>query len=127
MPWQVLEDQRLLATLIKDPRSTCCTDSSRPVRALRRLVEVEARPERSTRCCAAMPMDFASHRSATDRHRRVGTRERLLDVAARHPDRLRIELNALATRVLFDADNRAIGVEYLKGEHLYRAIRDAVR
>ena len=32
-----------------------------------------------------------------------------------------IELNALATRVLFDADNRAIGVEYLKGERLYRA------
>jgi choline dehydrogenase-like flavoprotein len=51
----------------------------------------------------------------------VGTRERLLDVAARHPDRLRIELNALATRVLFDADNRAVGVEYLKGDRLYRA------
>ena len=32
---------------------------------------------------------------------RIGTRERLLDVAARYPDRLRIELHALATRVLF--------------------------
>ncbi len=55
----------------------------------------------------------------------MGTRERLLDVAARHPDRLHIELHALATRVLFDADNRAIGVEYLKGERLYRAHADA--
>jgi choline dehydrogenase-like flavoprotein len=30
-------------------------------------------------------------------------------------------LNALATRVLFDHANRAIGVEYLKGARLYRA------
>ncbi|MEE3622861.1 GMC oxidoreductase [Nitrospirillum sp. BR 11752] len=54
-------------------------------------------------------------------HARTGTRERLLDVAARHPDRLHIELDALATRVLFDDDKRAIGVEYLKGERLYAA------
>jgi choline dehydrogenase-like flavoprotein len=57
----------------------------------------------------------------TDRHRRAGARERLLDVAARHPDRLRIELDALATRVLFDDKRRAIGVEYQKGRHLYGA------
>ncbi len=57
----------------------------------------------------------------TDNHRRAGTRERLRDVAARHPDRLRIELNALATRVVFDDQNRAVGVEYQKGERLYGA------
>lgn len=57
----------------------------------------------------------------TDRHQRVGTRERLLSVAKRHPERLRIELHALATRVLFDDGNRALGVEYLKGERLYAA------
>jgi choline dehydrogenase-like flavoprotein len=34
---------------------------------------------------------------------------------------LTIELNALVTRVLFDDENRALGVEYLKGERLYRA------
>ena len=44
-----------------------------------------------------------------------GPRERLLDVARRHPDRLRIILHALATRVLFDETHRAIGVEYLAG------------
>jgi len=43
-----------------------------------------------------------------------------VNVAARHPDRLRIELHALATRVVLDADNRATGVEYLQGERLYR-------
>ena len=52
---------------------------------------------------------------------RNGTREHLLETARRHPDRLRIELDALATRVLFDDNKRAIGVEYLKGEKLYRA------
>jgi choline dehydrogenase len=57
----------------------------------------------------------------TDNHQRVGSRERLLSVASRHPDRLHIELNALATRVVFDAGNRAVGVEYLKGERLYAA------
>jgi choline dehydrogenase len=57
----------------------------------------------------------------TDGHRRSGSRERLLEVAAKYPDRLTIELNALATRVLFDDNDRAIGVEYLSGERLYRA------
>ena len=57
----------------------------------------------------------------TKDHRRFGTRERLLDVRERHPDRLTIELDALAARVLFDERKRAIGVEYLKGERLYAA------
>src|SRR5262249_19827911 len=42
-------------------------------------------------------------------------------VARRFPDRLRIVLNALATRVILDDRHRAIGVEYLEGERLYRA------
>lgn len=54
-------------------------------------------------------------------HRRGGARERVLATAARHPDRLEIELDALATKVLIDAQGRAAGVEYLKGERLYRA------
>ena len=58
---------------------------------------------------------------STSGHRRVGARERVLQAATRHPDRLHIELDALATRVLFNADGAACGVEYLKGQHLYRA------
>jgi choline dehydrogenase-like flavoprotein len=57
----------------------------------------------------------------TDEHQRTGPRERLLAVAKAHPDRLRIEMHALATRVLFDDNNRAVGVEYQKGERLYAA------
>jgi choline dehydrogenase len=52
---------------------------------------------------------------------RMGTRERVLETAKRFPDRLKLEMHALATRVLFDEQNRAVGVEYLKGERLYRA------
>ena len=39
---------------------------------------------------------------STQAHQRVGARERVLDVAARCPDRLRVELHALATRIVFD-------------------------
>jgi len=57
----------------------------------------------------------------TANHARFGSRERLLAVAAKHPRHLRIELNALATSVDFDENQRATGVHYLKGERLYRA------
>jgi choline dehydrogenase len=57
----------------------------------------------------------------TARHRRTGARERLLEVRRRVGDRLTIELDALATRVLFDDRNHAAGVEYLRGRNLYRA------
>jgi choline dehydrogenase len=52
---------------------------------------------------------------------RAGSRDRLLAVQKQCPDRLTIRLGALATRVLFDDDQRAVGVEYLEGHHLYRA------
>lgn len=56
-----------------------------------------------------------------DAGRRAGSRERLLAAREKCPDRLTIRLGALATRVLFDGDQRAVGVEYLEGAHLYRA------
>jgi choline dehydrogenase len=60
---------------------------------------------------------------ATRRHRRNGTRERLCEVARRWPQLLEIRLQALVTRVLFDGDNRAIGVEYRPGANQYGAHR----
>ena len=57
----------------------------------------------------------------TRNHARIGARERVLDVAQRYPNRLRVLTNALATRVLFNERNQAIGIEYLAGERLYRA------
>jgi choline dehydrogenase len=57
----------------------------------------------------------------TSRHGRYGTRERVLDIARRYPNRLTISLNTVATRVLLDESRRAYGVEYRKGPRLYRA------
>jgi choline dehydrogenase-like flavoprotein len=58
---------------------------------------------------------------ATSNHCRSGSRERVLDVAKNHPERLEIRLDALATKIIFDKDKRAIGVEYRKGARLYKA------
>jgi choline dehydrogenase-like flavoprotein len=60
----------------------------------------------------------------TRKHERMGTRERLVETQQKYPDNLTIELDALATRVLFDDTNRAIGVEYRKGRKLYQAHYD---
>jgi choline dehydrogenase-like flavoprotein len=51
--------------------------------------------------------------------RRRGARERVF--AAMRDHGLRVEFDALATRILLDGDKRATGVEYLKGRYLYRA------
>ena len=58
-------------------------------------------------------------------HMRTGSRERIVDVAEKFPERLHVECHALVTRVLLDASQRATGVEYLKGERLYRAHPDS--
>ena len=60
---------------------------------------------------------------ATNAGRRNGTRELVLSTQQQHPDRLVIRTHCLATRILFDDVNRdrAVGLEYLEGAHLYRA------
>ena len=58
---------------------------------------------------------------STRGHRRAGTRERLLEIAAAHGDRLHVELDALATGVVLDAGGTARAVTYRKGRRLYRA------
>ncbi len=52
--------------------------------------------------------------------RRNGSRERILQVQAEHPDRLTVQTSALATKIVLDG-GRAVGVEYLEGTRLYRA------
>ena len=58
---------------------------------------------------------------ATNAGRRNGTREYIHTVQGEVPEHLTVKTNALATKVLFDDGNKAIGAEYLDGEHLYRA------
>jgi choline dehydrogenase len=58
---------------------------------------------------------------STDGGKRNGPREHILRVQDKHRDNLIIAMNTLATRVIFDDDNRAAGVECMEGQHLYRA------
>jgi choline dehydrogenase len=58
---------------------------------------------------------------ATENGVRRGTRELIRETMQVRPDRLSVKLNALVTRVVFDDGNRAIGIEFLDGAHLYRA------
>ncbi len=56
---------------------------------------------------------------------RVGTREYIRRVQKACPNNLTIRMGALVNRVLMETDldgaKRAVGVEYLEGQHLYRA------
>jgi choline dehydrogenase len=88
--------------------------------AMKRLIRGEADP--NNRRNGRRPFEGVCYTPmSTLAHRRIGTRERVLDVAKRFPGRLHIETDVLATGIAFDKDNRAIGVDYLKGKNLYRA------
>jgi choline dehydrogenase len=52
---------------------------------------------------------------------RRGTRELICETMQVRPDLLTVKLNALVTRVVLDDGNRATGVEFSDGAHLYRA------
>jgi choline dehydrogenase len=56
----------------------------------------------------------------TRNHARMGTRERILWALGKYPN-FALRMHALVSRVILDRDNRAIGVEYLEGERLYKA------
>jgi choline dehydrogenase len=119
MPPQVIDDDRLLETVVASMRAAA-HNTPGWLGGLRRLFESQADPNDNRFAGGTVP-GFCYTPLSTSHHQRVGTRERLQDVADRYPDRLRIELDSLATAVMFDADNRAVGVEYRRGAALYRA------
>jgi choline dehydrogenase len=88
--------------------------------AIRRLMRGEADPN-DWRRLRQRTEGLCYTPLSTRQHRRIGARERVKTVHDLYPHLLRIELHALATRVIFDDEKRAVGVEYLKGERLYGA------
>jgi choline dehydrogenase len=58
---------------------------------------------------------------STHNGRRNGSREYIQAARQRCADTLSVRLHTLVTKVLLDDQNRAVGVEYISGEHLYRA------
>ena len=119
MPMEALGDQELVS-LVVDTAAAVTRGLPRPLAsALRWLTDfgdpnARQHDDKSFEGICYTPL-------STYRHRRVGARERVCDVAARHPQLLKVELNALVTRVLFDAAGAAVGVEFLQGAQLYRA------
>ena len=69
---------------------------------------------------AHSPDGVSSTPLAVRNGKRNGPREFILQVQGQYPDKLTVQKHALATSILFDG-NRAVGVEYLEGAHLYRA------
>ena len=114
-PRSAVHDDHLRSTILEAAR-TALEDRFR----LRSLSNSEADPN-DWRLATDDALGFRFTPMTTRDGVRNGTRERLLEVSAQHPDRLRIQTHALVTRVLFDEANRATGVEYLEGERLYRA------
>jgi len=119
MPRAALEDKSLIDA-IKDAVGEALVADGHALERLKWLIEGQLDPN-DRRLVNADAIGLRYVPISTDKHARIGTRERLLDTARRRPKNLKIVLNALATRVLFDENKRAIGVEYLQGERLYRA------
>lgn len=120
---EALGDEQMVQTVVRSTRAFVASQRHPWLRALRWLRRGGGDPN------SRMPTGRHSRSFegvcytplATSHHQRTGTRERLLEVARAYPDRLHIELDALATRVELAADGTAHGVQYLKGERLYRA------
>jgi choline dehydrogenase-like flavoprotein len=119
IPAAALGDFGLVQVLLRSA-GEAFDDIGQPIERLVDLVEGKADPN-DWRLVTHNAVGVRYTPLATRNHARMGTRERVLETAQKHPDRLRVELDALVTRVLFDEHNRATGVEYLKGERLYRA------
>ncbi len=119
IPKAAVRDFGLVQVLL-DSAHEAFDDIGQPIERLLDLVEAKADPN-DWRLVAENAVGVRYTPLATRGHARMGARERVLETAQKYPDRLRIELDALVTRVLLDENNRATGVEYLKGERLYRA------
>lgn len=120
VPLAALAGDPDLIKVIQDSAVRAFAETGSPIEQLQGLTDSHADPN-DWRVVSERALGIRYTPLTTGRHQRVGTRERVRDVERRYPDRLQVRLNALATRVLFGADNTAVGVEYLEGERLYRA------
>ncbi|MEJ1962879.1 MAG: GMC family oxidoreductase [Gammaproteobacteria bacterium] len=119
IPEAVIGDGKLIAVILKSVHAAF-DGIGEPLEDLKWLIAGGADPN-DWRLVRDNAVGLHYTPLTTRKHRRMGTRERLLETADAHPDNLQIRLNCLATRVLFDENQRAVGVEYLEGAGLYRA------
>lgn len=117
LPLSAFKDRALVATLL-DSAGEILRNDPNSDETVEWLFESQGDPN-DWRLVKAQATGLRYPPLTNRNHARLGTRERLLDVRDSHPDRLHIELDALATRVVFDG-KKAVAVDYLKGERLYR-------
>ncbi len=115
----VLGDRKLFRTLADCVHDYLAAECDPLLKRLRWLIESRGDPN-DWRLVKNNATGARYTPLTTRGHARMGTRERVLETARAHRE-FRVELNALATKVLFDENMRAVGVEYLHGENLYRA------
>jgi choline dehydrogenase len=118
-PLLILDDRRMLRLIVKGAKAALFANDN-PLRQLWRSILGLLDPN-DWRLIKGKDAGLRVTPLSIAAGRRRGARERIQAVARAHPDRLHVMTGALATRVLLDADNRAIGVEFLAGERLYGA------
>ena len=118
-PPAAIGDHELVQVLLESA-VTAFADIGQPIKHLPDLVGANADPN-DWRLVSQNAVGVRYTPLTTRNHARMGARDRVLETAQKYPDRLRVELDALVTRVILDKYNRAIGVQYLKGKSLYRA------
>jgi len=120
IPLTALGDGRLLITLLTSAIKAF-EETGNPLDDISNLLESQLDPN-DWRIVRRNASGIRYTLLMTRNHQRSGSRERLLDVSKKHA--LRIELDALATEIIFaEGTNRAIGVKYQKGARLYRAFK----
>ncbi len=123
-PFLVLKDKKLVKLLIKSAKSAV-RDHVGDV-----WLGVETRFDpNDSRNTGDSPEGLAFTPLAVDKGKRMGPRDYLLRVGKdpKYGSNLTIKTHALVSRVLFDADRRAVGVEYIDRAHVYRADPNAAK
>jgi choline dehydrogenase-like flavoprotein len=118
LPREALDDGELVRTM-----ATAAITALEQPRSWQRLrVLLRSFGDPNDRATLADPREGLFYTPLTTRrHRRNGSRERLRAIAERWPNLLDMRLQVLATRVVLDTRQRAIGVEYRQGPNQYRA------
>jgi choline dehydrogenase len=115
-PKLVLRDPELLQVILSAAKEALRESIGNP------LARIEGQFDpNDSRLAARSPEGLCFTPLATAGGRRTGTREYIRQVERLLPGKLTVRTDSLATRVLLDDANRAVGVEYLEGPHLYRA------
>ena len=118
-PKLALRDAELLRVILAAAEATLAADLGRPLDLSEGLTSYF--DPNDWRVQLTNPQGLWFTPLATSAGRRNGAREHIRAVQAESPQHLVVKTHALATKILFDRDNRAVGLEYLEGPHLYRA------